>query len=159
MKSFTGWTLPASAKLLLHRWSCSVLWRSRGGNEAAAEIWTALTTERGVRAGTRSPPAALLDASREWGESLCVLPEAAGQLNSRVIFCSNGVNQGFSPHAFKYLWYSRKIRREMNRDSFYGYCISTLRLHGDLLYDKVNRAITIIRIRFACKMMSTTTVS
>lgn len=47
----------------------------------------------------------------------------------------------------------------MNRDSFYGYCISTLRLHGDLLYDKVNRAITIIRIRFACKMMSTTTVS
>lgn len=143
MKSFAGWTLPASAKLLLHHWICSVLWMSRGRNEAAAaEIWTALTAEKGVRAGTCSPPAALLDASRERGESLCVLPAAAGQLNSRVIFWPNGVNQGLSPHAFVSAQLVKQISNicdilEKSEDKwikipFGGYCISALRLQRDL---------------------------
>lgn len=69
-------------------------WLEEGRKQAAA-IGRAKTTGRGTRAGACSPPAAPLDASREQGESLCVLLAAVGQ---GVIFLPNCVNQGPSPH-------------------------------------------------------------
>lgn len=46
-------------------------------------------------------PKALLDASRERGDGPCVIPAAAGELNSWMIFLPNCVNWG-NPTPFSF---------------------------------------------------------
>lgn len=63
-------------------------------------------------------------------EKASVLPAAAGQLNSQVIFWPNGVNQSLSPHAFVSAQLVKQISNicdileksedKMNKDSFWG---------------------------------------